>query len=274
MRPRRNATIRSTRSKTCRGLWLTRINGTPRGFLHTKRRRAGDGSALPLPARLIEDRVINIGGFHRRGFQGFQRAGAHGLAIRHTRADDDRARHPFLIAGVKFMHHPMFACAVWPFWTGHISDLQGHALARPRQSPPMMWFDFCRRVSPRGKRYANFAAEYARLQQMRIAAMAEFVTEVDAGDSPRAAPFGRQRLCRGGRVPQLAGQPALTDGSNPPYAIRIRPPAPPPEGRGFSSPYARSSTSTASTVGRCRAISCHVSPSSRLANTDPELVPK
>lgn len=33
-------------------------------------------------------------------------------------------------------------------------------------------------------------------------------------------------------------------------------------------------TSTDRTVGRCRATSLQVSPSSRLANTDPELVPK
>lgn len=38
--------------------------------------------------------------------------------------------------------------------------------------------------------------------------------------------------------------------------------------------YARSKTSTASTVGKWRAISCQVSPSSRLAKTEPEFVPK
>ena len=38
--------------------------------------------------------------------------------------------------------------------------------------------------------------------------------------------------------------------------------------------YPRSKTSTASTVGKWRAISCQVSPSSRLAKTEPEFVPK
>ena len=39
-------------------------------------------------------------------------------------------------------------------------------------------------VPRHAKKYADFASEYARLQEMRIAAMAEFVTEVHAGDYP------------------------------------------------------------------------------------------
>ncbi len=41
-----------------------------------------------------------------------------------------------------------------------------------------------------------------------------------------------------------------------------------------SATYFPSSTSTARIVGRCRAISCQLSPSSKLANTEPLLVPK
>ncbi len=60
-------------------------------------------------------------------------------------------------------------------------------------------------VPRHAKRYANLAAEFDRLQQMRIDAMTRFAQDVHEGDYPPPAPCRLQR--RGGHpVPRLAGR--------------------------------------------------------------------
>ena len=59
-------------------------------------------------------------------------------------------------------------------------------------SAMMCWGKPVGHVPRHAKRYADFASEYARLQQMRIAAMTAFASDVHDGGLSRAAVSGGQ----------------------------------------------------------------------------------